>query len=325
MPDSALLENFHFLRPWWLLLIVVAIYLHRRLGKAFNAARQWDGAIAEHLIGHLIVGAKQRRMLRPYQLMTVVISLAALALAGPAWEREITPFTEDQAPLVVALKLTDSMLAVDQQPTRLARAKQKLSDLLAARQGARTAVIAYAGSAHAVLPLTDDAQLLQIYLESLTPDLMPVAGDAPDKALRLARQMLDAESAAGTIVFMGDGIDRSLADAFQSHASSSADQVLIWAFGTALGGPIVESSLDAPPYDLDGMNIVANASGSSVIRSSVDDSDLRQITGDIRTHLVNAIEADEDLRWIDAGYFLVWPLALLALVWSRRGWTVAWS
>ena len=70
-----------------------------------------------------------------------------LVVAGPTWEREITPFTEDHAPLVIAIELTPSMLCTDQQPTRLERARHKVRDLLARRRGARTAVIGYAGSA----------------------------------------------------------------------------------------------------------------------------------------------------------------------------------
>ena len=45
----------------------------------------------------------------------------------------------------------------------------------------------------------------------------------------------------------------------------------------------------------------------------------------VQRHLVNAIESDENLQWRDAGYFLVWPLALFMLLWFRRGWTVQWQ
>ena len=44
----------------------------------------------------------------------------------------------------------------------------------------------------------------------------------------------------------------------------------------------------------------------------------------IRTHLVNAVAGAERLRWYDAGYYLVWPLSLVVLLWFRRGWTVQW-
>lgn len=315
----------HLIRPWWLLVIPIAIMLHLQLRRAHNTVEQWSGAIAGHLLAHLGVGARERKRVRPYQLLTVLLIIAAIALAGPAWERELTPFTEDRAPLIVAFELTEGMLAVDQPPTRLERAKHKLRDLLDARQGSRTAVIAYAGSAHAVLPLTDDVQLLEIYLESLSPGIMPTDGDSPAKALRLAEQLLKNETAAGTVVFMTDGIDRTMAADFRGFLDRSDDQILLWAFGTEQGGPIKDSDDLAPGLDVTGLNAIAAAIGNPVITATIDETDVQRVSARVRTHLVNAIESDENLRWHDAGYYFVWPLALLALIWSRRGWTVVWS
>ncbi|MEJ2140352.1 MAG: hypothetical protein P8Y61_13075 [Gammaproteobacteria bacterium] len=100
MPDASL-DAFHFLRPWWLLLIPAAIWLHLVLRRAVSAADQWRGIIAPELLEHLVVGGGKSRRLRPYQLQTALIIIASLALAGPTWERELTPFTEDRAPLVI--------------------------------------------------------------------------------------------------------------------------------------------------------------------------------------------------------------------------------
>jgi Ca-activated chloride channel family protein len=326
MTDAAL-DAFHFLRPWWLLLIPAAIWLHITLRRAVSAADQWQGIIAPELLEHLVINAGKGGRLRPYQLQTLLLVVASVALAGPAWEREQTPFTEDRAPLVIALELTDSMLGTDQPPTRLERAKQKVADLLTARRGARTAVVAYAGSAHAVLPLTDDTDLVNMYLESLTPDVMPLAGDRPDRALALAASMLARESASGTILFMSDGIDQDYADSFSAVFSDSDAQLLILAFGTTSGGLLAGGGTSdvAPPVDRAGLRTAASAGGGTLVASAVDDSDIEDLNRRVQRHLVNAIESDENLQWRDAGYFLVWPLALLALLWFRRGWTVQWQ
>jgi Ca-activated chloride channel family protein len=279
------------------------------------------------ILDNAVIGRGSVRRLRPYQLQTLLLVVASLALAGPAWERELTPFTEDRAPLVIALELTDSMLGMDQPPTRLERAKQKVADLLAARRGARTAVVAYAGSAHAVLPLTDDTDLVNMYLESLTPEVMPKSGDRPDRALQLAVSMLAREDAPGTILFMSDGIDQGYADSFATTFSDSADQLLVLAFGTESGGLVEGGGVGdmAPPVDRAGLRAAASAGGGTVIASAVDDGDITTLNRRVQRHLVNAIENDENLQWRDAGYLLVWPLALIALLWFRRGWTVQWQ
>lgn len=333
MPDAAL-DQFHFLRPFWLAVIPFAIWLHLRLRRSFSAAAAWQGVIAPHLLEHLTVGAKEANRVRPYQLMTAVLVLASLALSGPTWQREITSFTEDRAPLIVALELTPTMLSVDQPPTRLERAKQKLRDILERRKGARTAVIGYAGSAHTVLPLTDDAKLIELYLESLTPALMPKEGDDAANALSLAERMLSAEVAAGTIIFMTDGIDRTYAPRFAEHRERSQDQLLFLVVGSTKGGPISEVKAGgqtfgladnrAPGVDLGGISAVADASGGTVIRATPDLADVEELTRRTRTHLINTVQQDERLQWRDFGYVLIWPLAFFILLWARRGWTVHW-
>ena len=85
---------------------------------------------------------------------------------------------------------------------RLERAQQKVRDLLQQRRGAKTALIAYAGSAHMVLPFTDDPDAIDLYLSSLGPELMPVPGKDTAQALALAQQMLAAEETPGTILFL---------------------------------------------------------------------------------------------------------------------------
>jgi len=326
--------DFHFLRPWWLIFIPYALWLHTRLRRAYSATLQWQGAIAPKLLEHLTVAGRGRKPIRPYQLMTLLTVLMSLGVAGPTWNREITPFTQDEAPLVIAIELTPSMLGTDQQPTRLERARHKVHDLLKRRRGTRTAVIGYAGSAHQLLPFTDDTELLEIYLEALHPNLMPRPGDAPTQALALAERLLAGESVAGTVLFLTDGIDRSAADVFAGFAERTGDQVILLAFGGPDGGEIATEGLDlsslpmsdrlAPPVDLVGLEAVATAAGGSLLEATLDEDDVAALSRRIRTHLVDTIDSDEALAWHDAGYPLVWAVAFCMLFWFRRGWTVQW-
>ena len=68
--------------------------------------------------------------------------------------------------MVVALDLSEAMLVQDIQPSRLERAQQKARDILAGRRGARTGLLAYAGSAHVVLPLCDDPSVFEEFLRA---------------------------------------------------------------------------------------------------------------------------------------------------------------
>jgi Ca-activated chloride channel family protein len=206
MPDPAALADLHFLRPWWLAGIAAVALLHFALGHRADAQRQWRGVVAAHLLAHLVVNRGRGRWLAPRHLLALTLLLAFLALAGPAWQREPPPFVEDRAPLVIAVDLSPSMNAIDVAPTRLARAKQKVRDLLALRAGARTALIAYAGDAHVVLPFTDDPKILSSYVEALASELMPVAGRKPSAALNAAEALLARETNPGSILFVTDGV-----------------------------------------------------------------------------------------------------------------------
>ncbi|MGN5479917.1 VWA domain-containing protein [Cupriavidus basilensis] len=155
------LADFHFLRPWWLLVLIPAVLLVWAVRRRGDVRRRWRDAIAPHLLDALMVGERRRLAIRPVHLTALLLALGAIALAGPTWERERPPFLDDKAPLAIAIDLSPTMDAIDVTPTRLERAKLKVKALLARRDGERTAIWAYAGSTHLVLPLTDDATLLR--------------------------------------------------------------------------------------------------------------------------------------------------------------------
>lgn len=334
MFDLGQFSDFHFIRPLWLLMLLPVPLLYGLFRRSRSPLQQWQKIIAPHLLKHLTVGAEQKKRVRPVNLLLPAFILSALALAGPTWQREAMPFTEDEAPLVIALDLSVEMNAVDVQPTRLERAKQKVRDLLAERSGSRTALLAYAGSAHMILPLTDDARILETYLSSLTSDIMPDQGKAAAPALTLAEEMLARETAAGTILFVTNAIDRDSFPDFVRHSQESRNAVMVLGMGTTQGGPIRmgrntfrtdrEGNRVISALDREGLETLAGEAGVYVTSVTVDDSDVRRLAGRIQRHLTESLNEEADTRWKDFGYFLLFPVALLALFWFRRGWTVQW-
>ena len=200
------LGQFHFLRPEFLLLLPAPLLVYWFVSRREDVRGRWRDVIAPHLLDHLLVGRQGGWRLRPVHLVVAALVFAILGVAGPAWERELPPFTEDTAPLVVALQLSRSMDAIDVAPTRLERAKQKIRDLAELRPGARTALFVYGATAHLVLPLTDDRALMETFLAALSTGLMPADGDNPAAALAAAELLLEREETPGTIVFLTGGI-----------------------------------------------------------------------------------------------------------------------
>ena len=199
-----MIGDFHFIRPWWLLALVPA---PAALGDPTreDAAQAWHGIVAPHLLPFLVQGQDRRARFSPLHLIATGWLVAVLAIAGPTWRREPAPFADDTAALAIVVKVSPSMMTEDVQPSRLARAVQKIHDLLEQRRGAKTALIAYAGTAHVVMPATTDEGIIDTFAQALDPKIMPADGDAAAEALRLADQTL-AEAGSGSILWITDSI-----------------------------------------------------------------------------------------------------------------------
>lgn len=328
------LAEFHFLRPVWLWLLAGAALVPLVWWLSARRDRLGHHAIDSHLLQYLLVKPKAHRWFSPASFSTAAIILGALGAAGPTWEREPSPFTEDLAPLVVALDASWSMNAIDISPTRLERAKQKIRELLTARAGARTALVAYAGSGHLVMPFTDDAAAVELFLPGIDPTVMPVQGQNPAAALALADTLLAAETTPGSILFFTDSVPQDQIPAFVRHEKAAPGQVLILAVGTAEGGPVRVSDdnfqTDATGarviarLDKAGLEALASDAGTFVASVTVDDRDIRRVAANVQRHL-QAAQAANETRWRDAGYAFVVPVAVIGALWFRKGWTMRWA
>ncbi|MGI9401998.1 MAG: vWA domain-containing protein, partial [Rhizobiaceae bacterium] len=200
------LQHFHFLRPAWLLAIPVLLYFWYKIRPRKKFKNEPQEGIAPHLAKALSIGNSATRKIYPIDGVAISGICLALAVAGPTWSRTPNPLVAETAPLVVVLKVTESMETSDIAPTRLDRARFKILDLVEVRAGARTALVAYAGTAHRVSPLTEDPNILRPLLESLSPKVMPEAGDNAGDALELAVKILATADTPGAILFVLDDL-----------------------------------------------------------------------------------------------------------------------
>ncbi|MCD2182802.1 VWA domain-containing protein [Rhizobium sp. GN54] len=326
-----MISEFHFLRPWWLLAIAAALLLVWLLGRQSNMRARWQNLIAPNLLDHLLIERGRSGGLRPVHLIAGLIALSGIAAAGPTWERERPPFVEDTAPLAIAIDLGPTMNATDITPTRLERAKLKVQDIMARRKGARTALFAYAGSAHMVLPLTDDAALVATYLAALSPALMPVPGKDTAKALETVETALADETAPGTILFLTDGVERAAFAAFSDY--KGRNDLMVLGIGTPEGGSVRTGSGEyltdssgarvQARLDVDGLKALQSSSSAQVATVTLDDGDVDWIVRRIQTSFTQ--KSEEGLtRWRDFGWYLTLPIAILCTLTFRRGSKIHW-
>ena len=319
LDQLASLSAFHFMRPVWLLaLLPVAggvwiMWTHQRATDP-EAAH----LIERHLLDHLLVKPDESTLSSLWSaggLSVAIALIVILVLAGPSWERRPSPFDEDRSAMVVVLSLSTSMMQTDIQPTRLDRAKQKTIDLLGLRAGSRTGIVVFAGTAHIGVPFTDDPTIVQPFLEALSPDVMPVEGAVADDGLTLAEQMLNETGFRGTILLMADDVSESAAQVASDISQRTDHQLLVLGVGNA--AETVEH-----PFGEARLRRVAALGAGTYHALTLDARDVTRINNLAIRHFQ---VVDETLTpWIDAGYWLLIPLAIVFLASFRRGVSLRW-
>lgn len=310
---------FHFLRPWWLLMALPAALVLWWLWRNADPTTQLKSVIRAELLAHLVVRRESEpQRLKPVYVLAAVWAAGVLALAGPTWEKEVTPFAEDRSALFIVMKVTPSMQARDVQPSRAERAVHKIGELLDDRQGSKTGLVAYAGSAHLVMPLTEDAEIIRYFAAELEPGVMPEQGDDPVAAVELAARRLAESGLAGSILLVADSIDAAVRSGLaEIHDRTGLD---IHVYATAAGADVVPlpGGPPAPFLDEDSMRRAAQAGGGGYVAIRPDDGDLRQLNGQLERSLA-AAAVQQGERWKDFGYYLVWLVAAGSLLFWRRG------
>lgn len=324
-----MLHDFHFLAPeWFLALLPLALILWaaHRMGVGREA---WLRVVDPGLLPYLLQAPGKGRRWLPRALVVLGWTLAVLALANPTWQRLPTPAFRTDAARVLVLDLSGSMEAADLKPSRLARARYKAADILEASRDGQVGLVAFAGDAFVVAPLSDDSQTPLAMLDALSPQVMPVRGSRPDLGLAKAGEILAAVgSKNGEVVLVSDdaGDERALAAA--GALAGQGHRVSVLGVGTAEGAPVpgardadgrpVVAKLAEP-----GLRALARAGGGDYATLTPDGSDLARIlhpqTGRIDPSRTAADDAQPE-RWRGLGPWICLALLPLGAVAFRRGW-----
>ncbi|MBI5631142.1 MAG: VWA domain-containing protein [Elusimicrobia bacterium] len=179
------------------------------------------------------LGRGPRRLLK-FWLKFWALAFLGLGLAGPQWGLELVSAESDARQVLIAVDVSQSMLAEDFKPSRLEKAKRELALLLDQLPGSRVGIIAFAGEPALVCPLTTDLEAAKQILSSLSPDMVPVPGTGIGKAIKLASQSLERYSGEKSLVLITDGEDHRT-DPLKAAREALAQSMRIFPIG--IGSP----------------------------------------------------------------------------------------
>jgi Ca-activated chloride channel family protein len=297
------LSDFHFIRPGWLLLLPLVLLIWRYWQKSQDPLRGWRSVMEQELLAALTVGKRINSNWRD-ALMLIVWLLAVLAVAGPTWRPEPSPLADDPVPVMIALKAAETMDLTDMVPSRMERARLKVADFAAERQGQPLGLMAYAGSAHLVLPPTRDTHIVATMAAEISPTIMPKSGDDLISALEMAEQTLGSHG--GSIVVVADSIDGGNENALANFYAKNRLPICF----LAVARP------ETPEYE--SIQRAAKALKALVVLVTPDLEDIHQLVKSTARAPISITDAGKGVRWAEAGWWLVPVVAFLSLASFRR-------
>lgn len=327
-------QLFHFLRPEWLwlfapLLIILLLVLATNKEKG-----KWKKLIAPHLRPFVFTIGSRWSILFPLAMLLLGASLMILAISGPTWKKKEVPGAKSEGVLYVALDMSRSMTATDVQPNRLERAKFKIKDLLDANPRARTGLMVFAGTAHPVISICEDYNLILHQIESLHPSIMPRAGSNFKYAFDLIDTVMSRIETPSTLLFLTDELDEGKATYFTKFVDNSPHRIELVSIATPQGAKVPSWRRDSFFRNKEGeyhvsvrndmlLNRLAQHPKITVTPLTLDKSDVEGIADRVSKKLIfkKADEQSEE-EWTDMGFYLLIPIALIVVLWFRKGFMI---
>ena len=244
---------------------------------------------------HLIAKLSSPHLLRKQRNKTLLMILGfgflILALTQPRWGFEWEDLKQEGVDIIIAVDVSNSMLAEDIKPNRLERAKRKIADLLNMLDGDRIGLVAFAGTSYLQCPLTLDYAAAEIFLDAIDTDLIPIQGTAIGGAIRTAiKAFSQKEKKSKALILITDGEDHE-GKALKAAREAKGHGIKIFTIGIGqeIGAPM--------PSQKPGGGFKKDKSGEVVV-SRLDETVLQKISLETGGSYVRSVTGDMDLNKI---------------------------
>lgn len=324
-----MLSELHLLRPWWLLALVPAAVFTLLLYHYRQQHSPWHNLIAPHL-QYVLLGGQQLIKRQPLALPVLLLCwlLTVLALAGPSWQKLPQPAFALKKATVLVLDLSMSMRATDMTPDRLTQQRFAALDFVDELAEGELALLAFAGDAFVISPLTPDHNNIRLLVPDLKPEIMPVQGSNLLAALQQAGKLLQQGGyPRGDVVVFTDGFDNNSYAELQDLLNNWPHRLSILAFGSADGAPVQQESGELlknaqgavviPQVPLAQLATLARSKNGAYSTASAGSVDLRPFLALAPLSPLDQADSNKQIQgdqWFDSAVYLVWLLLPLVLL-----------
>ncbi|ALS32368.1 Ca-activated chloride channel protein [Pseudoalteromonas translucida KMM 520] len=319
--------DFEFIRPaiLWLLIPAVGLFFVALIKRKKASNEQ---LIAPHLAQFIISDASTKTN-QPLCLLALFCSLGIIFSAGPSFEEKQVPVFQSKNARVIVMDMSYSMYSTDILPNRLMQARFKALDMIDLFKEGDTALVAYAGSAYTISPLTNDATTLENLIPSLSPEIMPDKGSNVLAGLDIAKELLgQAGYLDGDIILITDGIDQQEQSEVSTFAKNTQYRLNIYGVGTAQGAPIKlpeggflkdhYGQIVVPTINTSQLKNLATNSGGKFASYQPSSADIAVFAPSANGELLKDEKQNHALWRIDAGIYGLLLLLPLSLYLFRR-------
>jgi Ca-activated chloride channel family protein len=292
------MQLFRFANPEYLyLLLLLPVMIALFIINEFRRRNSLKKLGETTLINRLIPEISGIRPVVKFLLQLLALSAAVIMLARPQFGSRIEEVKKQGVEVIIALDVSNSMLAEDIQPNRLTRAKQAISRLVDNLENDKIGLIVFAGDAYTQIPVTTDYVSAKMFLSTINPEMVPKQGTAIGAAIDLAsRSFTPGEGKSKAMIIITDGENHE-DDPVSAAGEATKIGIVIHTIGigSAEGVPVPVATGGRRDYlkDADGSTVItkldeeilkkiAMSAGGNYIRASNSNIGLDEIFNDIR-------------------------------------------
>lgn len=322
------MESFRFANPeYFYFLLVIPVFLVLFIITRLNRSRSLRQFGDHALISQLMPSVSNARPVIKFMLWMLALTFIVTALAQPQFGSKVLTSKRRGVELIIALDVSNSMMAEDIKPNRLERAKRAISKLTERLRDDKLGLIVFAGQAYVQLPITTDYVSAKLFLDAINTNIVPVQGTAIGAAIEMAKKSFSPDFAGSKAVIVITDGENHEDDAVGAAKDARESNIVVHTIGMGLpqGAPIPmgpegsrdflkdrDNNIVVTKLDENMLTQIATAGGGTYIRANNAEVGLNNLFNEIEKMEKSEMDSREYSEYNDQfPLFLMLALAMI--------------